>query len=143
MSQVKQGDTVKVHYTGKFKDGTVFESSFDREPLKFIVGKNQVIAGFEKAIVGMSEGETKTFDVPPSDGYGEYRKELVATVERAKLQQEIKPELGLRLQISQGDKSPPAIVTVTSFTETHITLDANPPLAGKDLVFEIKLVEIV
>ena len=143
MAQVKQGDTVRVHYTGKLKDGTVFDSSFDRKPMQFIIGKGQVIAGFEKAIIGMQPDEAKTVDISSADAYGEYRKDLVVSVEKSKLPQNVKPEIGQRLQISQGDKNPPVLVMVIGFTDTHITLDANPPLAGKDLIFEIKLLEIV
>lgn len=142
MSQAKNGDTVKVHYTGKFKDGTVFDSSEGRDPLQFEIGSRSVIPGFESGVVGMTVGETKTFDVPPEEGYGLARDELVSTVEKTVFdQRNITPEVGQQLQIPQSDGRN-LYVRVTEVRDDTVTLDANHPLAGKTLTFEVELVEV-
>jgi len=141
MAEAKQGDTVKVHYTGKFEDGTVFDSSTDRDPLQFTIGEGQIIPGFEQAVIGMNPGESKTVDVPSEKAYGPHREELVMEVDRAKFPEHIKPEVGQQLQIPQA-QGQAIIVTVTNISESSVTLDANHPLAGKDLTFDIELVEI-
>jgi peptidylprolyl isomerase len=142
MSQAKVGDKVKVHYTGKFEDGEVFDSSLEREPLEFSIGEGKLIKGFEDAIVGMEKGEDKTVDIAADNAYGPYRKEIVFDVERAKMPQDYDPKVGEQLQIPQQDGGQ-VIVTVTDFDDSKVTLDANHPLAGKDLTFDLKLVEIV
>lgn len=141
MAEVKQGDTVKVHYTGKLEDGLVFDSSVDREPLEFTIGEGQIIPGFEEAVVGLGPGDSTTTTVPPEKGYGPYRDDLVLSVERARLPEDMDPQVGQRLQ-SQQDDGETIVFTVTEIGEESITLDANHPLAGKDLVFEIELVGI-
>lgn len=141
MEQVKNGQTVKVHYTGRLDDGTVFDSSADREPLEFTVGENQVISGFENAVVGMTPGESKTARIPPEEAYGIHREELVIDVEKARFPDSLKPELNQRLQVSHNDGTE-SIVTVTKISESTVTLDANHPLAGEDLTFDLQLVEI-
>ncbi|HDH96842.1 MAG TPA: peptidylprolyl isomerase [Proteobacteria bacterium] len=142
MAQAKEGDTVRVHYTGKLEDGTVFDSSVEREPLEFTIGEGQIIPGFEQAVIGMQPGEKKTVDVPPEKAYGPHREELVLEVERAKFPEHIDPQVGQQLQIPQP-YGQAVIVTVTDVSETSVTLDANHPLAGKNLTFDIELIEIV
>jgi peptidylprolyl isomerase len=143
MTQVKAGDTVKVHYTGKLDDGTVFDTSAEREPLEFTVGEGQVIPGFEQAVVGMAPGDSKTAKIGADDAYGPHRPEMVLSVERDQFPTNVEPELDQQLQIRQPD-GPTFVVTVTGITDDgqQVTLDANHPLAGKDLTFEIELVEI-
>jgi peptidylprolyl isomerase len=142
MQQVKQGDTVTVHYTGKLTDGTVFDTSRDRHPLKFTLGKGQLIAGFEKAVVGMSTGDKRTVVIPFTEAYGPRQDKAVVEMERKNLPQNFIPQVGQRLEITQEDDSN-VLVTVTAVTDSTIIVDANHPLAGKDLHFEIELVSIV
>ena len=141
MSKAKKNDNVKVHYTGKLDDGTEFDSSRGKEPLEFTVGKRDVIAGFDAAVVGMAVGESRTVKIPVGEAYGARREDLVIRVEIAKFPPHIKPELGLHLQINQPE-GPVLNVLITDITDKEITLDANHPFAGKDLTFDIELVEI-
>jgi len=141
MSTAKQGDTVHVHYTGTLNDGTVFDSSTGRDPLSFTIGSGQVIPGFEEAVVGMDMNEKKSVTIPVDKAYGPRNEELVLTVPRDQVPPDIEPEVGLKLQM-QGPGNNPVIVEVTEVADEHIKLDANPPLAGKELVFDIELVEI-
>jgi peptidylprolyl isomerase len=141
MSKAKNGDTVEVHYTGKLQDGSQFDSSAGRDPLQFALGGGQIIPGFEEAVIGMSTGETKTVTIPADQAYGTHREELVWDVERDRFPDNIKPEVGLQLEMHQGDdKKIPVLITEVS--PSKITLDANHPLAGQDLVFDIQLVKI-
>jgi peptidylprolyl isomerase len=141
MSQAKQGDSVKVHYTGKLDDGTVFDSSVGREPLDFTVGGGQLIAGFDEAVVGMAVGEKKTVRIAPEQAYGPHNPEMTLQVPRSDLPADIQPELGMQLEASQeGGHS--MVVTVVEITEESVTFDANHPLAGKALTFEIEVVEL-
>ncbi len=142
MAKAKNGDTVKVHYTGKLDDGTEFDTSAGREPLEFTLGSRQVIEGFEKGVIGMEVNETKTFTIPSEEAYGPYHKELALEVPVDQFPPTIKPEVGQQLQLTQPNGQP-INVTVTEVTESMVTLDANHPLAGKDLTFDIQLVEIV
>lgn len=141
MSQAKTGDKVKVHYTGKLEDGTVFDSSKNREPLEFDLGGGNVIPGFEDGILGMEVGESKTVTIAPDQAYGQPKPDLVATVERKQFPDNIKPEVGLQLQMSQPNGQP-LNVTITNIEGDSITLDANHPLAGKTLVFDIELLAV-
>jgi peptidylprolyl isomerase len=141
MMQAKYGDTVKIHYTGTLADGTVFDSSTGREPLAFTIGSGQVIPGFEEAVMGMVRDEEKSVTIPVDKAYGPRNEQLVFKVPRNQVPPEINPEKGLRLQM-QGANNQPLFVTVTEVTDEHILLDANPPLAGKELKFAIHLVEI-
>jgi FKBP-type peptidyl-prolyl cis-trans isomerase 2 len=142
MAQVKEGDTVRVHYTGKLGDGTVFDSSWEREALEFTVGAGQLIPGFEEAVKGMALEETQTFQVASDDAYGPYREEMVLTVNRDEFPKNIEPQVGQHIQVNlQGGQE--LVVRVKDVTEDEVTLDANHPLAGQDLTFEIKLMEIV
>ncbi len=142
MTATKKGDNVKVHYTGKLADGTVFDSSEGGEPLAFAIGSGQVIQGFEEGVVGMKVGESKTVHIPVEKAYGERKDELVIQAPIEQVPPDLNPELGMRLEMG-GANGEILRVVVAEITETHITLDANPPLAGKDLIFEIELVECV
>lgn len=141
MSVAKIGDKVKVHYTGKLNDGTVFDSSVDKDPLEFQLGEGQMIAGFEKAVTGMEPGDSVTANIPSEEAYGERKTEMMVEVPKAEVPANIDPQVGQQLAIQQADgNSLPVVVTVVE--EDKIVLDANHPLAGKDLTFEIKLVEV-
>jgi FKBP-type peptidyl-prolyl cis-trans isomerase 2 len=142
MVQVKAGDTVRVHYSGFLDDGTVFDSSLEREPFEFTLGQGMVIPGFEDAVVGMDVGDTKTVNIPTDQAYGPFRDELLVAVERSQVPPNIEPDVGMELQIGTPEGTV-TNVTITEMDENSITLDANHPLAGQDLIFEIKLVEIV
>ncbi len=141
MSQAKDGDEVKIHYTGKLHDGTVFDSSQDRPPLEFKIGGGNVIPGFEQGVVGMETGDTKTITLPPKEAYGPRREELVVNVKSADFPEHITPAVGQRLQISQPDGNV-ANVMIADIKEDMVTLDANHPLAGQTLTFDIELVAI-
>lgn len=141
MAQAQHGDTVKVHYTGKLDDGTVFDSSVDREPLEFTIGEGSIIPGFEQAVVGMSKGESKTETIPTENAYGPYVEEMVVTIDRQQMPAEIEPEVGQQLHIQQPDGQLVPVM-VTDVSNSTVTLDANHPLAGEDLTFDIQLVEI-
>ncbi len=137
----KKGDTVAVHYTGTLSDGTEFDSSEGREPLEFTVGAGQMIAGFDKAVDGMKVGETKTVTIPAAEAYGPVRPELVMEFPKSSLPQGMNPKVGDQLQMRTASGGS-AIVKVTKVTDSSITVDANHELAGKDLTFKIRLVEI-
>ena len=141
MSKAKNGDTVRVHYTGSFDDGTIFDSSVGSTPLEFTVGSGQVIPGFDVMVTGMSKGDRKTQRIPASEAYGERMDGLVFTVNKSQMPDHLVPEVGQMLSISHpsGETIP---VTITGVSETELTLDANHELAGRDLTFEIELVEI-
>lgn len=141
MSQAKNGDTVRVHYKGTLQDGTVFDSSEGREPLEFALGSGQLIAGFEAAVDGMRAGETCEVEIASNDAYGPHREDMVMNVPRTQLPADLTPEVGMRLQA--GEEEQQFVVTVTGVEDDQVTLDANHPLAGHDLKFQITLVEIV
>ena len=141
MSTAKQGDTVQIHYTGTLEDGTVFDSSEGRDPLSFTLGHGQVISGFEEAALGMEVGETKTTHIEVDDAYGERRDDLVLEVPREQLPSELEVDVGTPLQLQQPDGQA-VPVTVTALDESTVTLDANHPLAGQALTFELTLVDI-
>lgn len=139
---VKKGDKVKIHYIGRVKDGNVFDSSLEREPIEFETGSGCVIAGVDKGVLGMKPGEKKEVTVPPQEGYGEYEQKLLIDVPTEKMPQDIKPEVGMQLQMV-NNMGQPLPVLVTEVNDESVKLDANHPLAGKDLVFNIELVEII
>jgi FKBP-type peptidyl-prolyl cis-trans isomerase SlpA len=141
MAQVKKGDTVKVHYKGKLVDGTIFDSSEGGEPLEFKVGEGSLIPGFEQGVIGMEKDQDKTINIKAEEAYGEVRDELFFEVQKAQLPEEIKPEIGMELVSRQPDGQE-FIVTVKEVKPESIIIDANHKLAGKDLVFDVKLVEI-
>lgn len=141
MPRAKNGDTVSVHYTGKLEDGEVFDSSAGGEPLEFTLGVGEVIPGFERTVLGMTPGETTTTTIQAEEAYGHHREEMVMVVERTQIPGDLDPQVGQMIRITQPDGN--AIdVKVTKATGAHLTLDANHPLAGKTLVFEIHLVSI-
>ena len=142
MAQAKDGDTVKVHYTGKLEDGTVFDTSINRDPLQFTIGEEQVTADLELAVVGMNPGESKNIKIPADKAYGPYCNEMVLVVARSEFPEDLKPVVGQKLQIRQEDDEGIAVM-VTHVSESSVTLDANHPLATKDLTIDIHLVEIV
>ncbi|MDP3478668.1 MAG: peptidylprolyl isomerase [Desulfoprunum sp.] len=140
-TEVKKGDTVLVHYTGKLSDGTVFDTSEGRDPLEFAVGSGQVIAGFDEAMIGMTVGQSKVVDIPVDKAYGERNEEMVINAPLDQVPPGLDLELGMRLEMG-GVNGELIRVVVTEITDSNIILDANPPLAGKDLIFAIELVEI-
>lgn len=142
MSKASSGDTVKVHYTGRLEDGTTFDTSTGRDPLTLTLGEGQVIAGFEEAVLGMEPGETKSTSVPPEKGYGRRSDERVVEIDRKNVPEEIDVTVGQQLRV-QRDDGQQQTVTVAQLTETTVTLDANHPLAGQTLVFDLELVEVV
>jgi len=141
MSQAKSGDTVRIHYTGTLADGTQFDSSKEREPLEFELGSGQVIAGFDKAVTGMAVGESKSVTIPPEDGYGQRNEEMVHEVPKTALPDDLEPVEGMGLQ-ARGQDGHVFRLTVVSIGDETITVDANHPLAGRDLNFDIELVAI-
>jgi peptidylprolyl isomerase len=142
MAPAKLNDTVKVHYTGKLGDGTIFDSSIEREPLEFKLGEGRVIPGFEEAVTGMSQGEAKTVTIPAEEAYGPYRDDLIMSVDLSQFPPHIEPHIGQQLQVQQqGGQT--MVVKVAEVAADHVKLDANHPLAGQDLTFDIQLMEIV
>jgi len=139
--KAKNGNTVKIHYTGKFDDGTVFDSSINGEPLEFTLGKGQVIQGFEEAVICMGIDESKSIHVPANKAYGPHVKEMIAVVDRGQIPLAIEPKIGAMLDVRQENGSTIS-VTIAAISESEVTLDANHPLAGKNLNFDIELVEI-
>jgi peptidylprolyl isomerase len=141
--QAKDGDTVRVHYTGRLNSGEVFDSSVGGEPFEFTVGGGQTIAGFDEGVRGMAIGEQKKVEIEADDAYGQRIPARVQAIERAIIEKSLgqTPEVGMALamQISEDQQIP---VTITEVTDTHVTLDANHPLAGEKLLFDIELVEI-
>jgi peptidylprolyl isomerase len=141
MSTVKTGDAVKVHYSGKFDDGQVFDSSEGGDPLGFTVGAGHVIPGFDAALLGMQVGETKNVVIPAEQAYGERMEELVQTISREQFNLgDVVPELGMAIEMQTPQGTIPLIITEMS--DTSVTLDANHPLAGEELHFDLTLVEI-
>ena len=141
MSHAKSGDTVEIHYTGTLDDGTQFDSSKGRDPLEFEVGSGQVIPGFDKAVEGMAVGDSKSVRLEADEAYGERHEQLVQEVERSMLPDDVNPETGMALQSSSPDGRVTQFV-ITAVTEETITVDANHPLAGQALSFDIELVGI-
>jgi peptidylprolyl isomerase len=142
MTQVKSGDTIAVEYTGKLDDGTVFDSSVGKEPLQFTIGTGSVIPGFEEAVIGMDTGASKTVTIAAKEAYGEHNPDLVMVFERERIPPELSVEVGQQLQLQQ-DNGNAVPVVVTDLSASEVTLDANHPLAGEDLTFDIQLVEII
>jgi FKBP-type peptidyl-prolyl cis-trans isomerase 2 len=142
MSEAKQGDTVKIHFTGKMQDDTVIETSEEGGPLEFEIGKGDVISGLENAVIGMQVGDKKTIEITPEDGFGQPRDELIIDFDKNEIPEGIKLAVGLHLNIqaSDGQKYKVKVVDVA---EDKVTLDANHPLAGVTLIFDVELVEIV
>lgn len=141
MTQAKSGDTVRIHYTGTLQDGSVFDSSEGRDPLEFQLGSGQVIPGFDDGVTGMTVGEKKTIEIPSDQAYGAINPQAMQDVPRAEIPDHIPLDLGTQLQVQAGNGQT-MMVVVANVTEDTVTLDANHPLAGKDLTFALELVEI-
>ena len=141
MSIAKAGDKVAVHYTGKHTDGSIFDSSEGKTPLEFQIGSGMVIKGFDDGVTGMSIGDKKTIVIPAAEAYGEHSPENTVSMERTQIPSHIELTLGSSLNMHQ-DGGQVVEVVITDLTETHVTLDANHPLAGKDLTFDLELVRI-
>ncbi len=142
MATAENGNKVKIHYKGTLNDGTEFDTSEGREPLKFTLGNGQVIPGFDKRVLGMTTNEKKTLNIPATEAYGAHRDDLVMTIPKTEIPSDIKPEVGMQLQM-QGQEGQQFNVLISELTDENITLDANHPLAGQDLNFDVELVEIV
>jgi FKBP-type peptidyl-prolyl cis-trans isomerase 2 len=141
MSEAKRGDTVKVHYTGTLEDDTVFDSSRQRDPLEFTLGSGMVVPGFENLVLGLKEGETAKETAPCDQAYGERRDELQLEVKRADIPADLELSVGMNLRMQAPDGQG-ASVEVVELNDATVTLDANHPLSGKDLTFEVELVEL-
>ncbi|TXE10324.1 peptidylprolyl isomerase [Algoriphagus aquimarinus] len=139
--QAKKGDAVQVHYTGKLEDGSVFDTSANREPLGFTLGDGNMIKGFDTAVDGMTLGDKVTVTIPAAEAYGERRDDMMIEVPKAQVPADIKPEVGLDLML-QGGNGQPMPVKVVAIDDEKVTLDANHQLAGKDLIFDIELVKV-
>ena len=142
MQQVKNGDKVKVHYHGRFTDGTTFDSSEGREPLEFTVGEGNVIKGFDEGVMGMSIGDKKTVSIQAGDAYGDKNDEMFVEFPKEQFPPDMNPEVGMQLNMTNGNGQV-ILVTIVEVKEDSVILDANHPLAGRDLVFDIELVSIV
>ncbi len=142
MPKAKDGDTVRVHYTAKLEDGKEIDTSSNQEPWQFTIGQGKVIPGFEEAVIGMNPGESKTVKVPADKAYGPRREGMVRVIDRNRLPEHLKPQVGQHLRIPQADGRT-AVVTVIDVSKSKVTIDANHPLAGKDLTFDIELIKIV
>ncbi|MCR3883387.1 peptidylprolyl isomerase [Methanotrichaceae archaeon M04Ac] len=140
MKQAKEGDTVSLHYKGSFEDGTVFDSSETHGALRFTIGKGTVIPGFDEAVLGMKPGEAKTVTIAPEKGYGPRNEELLMKIDKKELPPDLAPVIGQRIEFSKGEQR--LQLTVAEISEEAVTFDANHPLAGKTLVFELLLLEI-
>jgi peptidylprolyl isomerase len=142
MTKAKTGDIVRINYTGRLTDGTEFDSSAGREPLEFTLGEGQVIPGLEAQVAGMEPGTKSTITVPPEAAYGPRRPEAIRTLDRATVPPELDLKVGAQLQArtSSGDVMP---ITVVDFDDASVKIDTNHPLAGRELVFDVELVEIV
>lgn len=138
MAQAREGDIVNVHYTGRLEDGTVFDFSEGREPLEFTLGEGMVIPGFEEAVVEMNPGDSKTVDIPSDEAYGPHRDEMVMVVDKDEFPEDLNPQVEDVLQVQDPDGEA-FMVRVTAVDDETITLDANHPLAGKNLIFDIRL----
>ena len=141
MAQAQQGNVVQVHYTGTLQDGTQFDSSRGREPIQFTVGGGQMIPGFDKGVEGMSVGDTKTITIPPEEAYGEHSDEMVLKAPRDQFPPDIEPEVGMQLELRQPDNQVVGVV-ITEVNDSEVTLDANHPLAGETLIFDVELMSV-
>ncbi|MEX0608250.1 MAG: peptidylprolyl isomerase [Balneolaceae bacterium] len=142
MATVQKGNIVKVHYTGRLSDGSIFDSSVTRDPLQVTLGEGQLIPGFEDALIGMNVGDKTTTEIPAAEAYGDRRDDLEVNIEKSQLPEDIDPEVGMQLQLNQPNGQP-VPVQITKVEDENIVIDANHPLAGKDLSFDIEVIDIV
>lgn len=142
MRQAKNGDAVKVHYTGKTEDGDVFDSSRGGDPFQFTIGGGETMSGIENSVIGMEVGDKKRIRLSSDEAFGPRREELVVEVKKEELPSDVIPVIGQRLQIRQEDDNP-VVVTITNMNDAVVTLDANHPLAGRTVVYDLELVEIL
>lgn len=142
MQQAQNGDKVRVHYHGKLRTGETFDSSDGREPLEFTLGSGQVIKGFDEGVKGMQAGDKKTVEIPVEEAYGEKSEDMIIEFPKTQFPPDVTPEVGAQLMMSNG-AGQQLPVTITQVKEDSVTLDANHPLAGEDLIFDLELVEIV
>lgn len=142
MAQANSGDTVKIAYTGKLNDGTVFDSSEGRDPLEFVIGENTIIPTLEASVIGMGIGDKATVEVTAENAYGPHQPDAIQTVERSMIPAEVELAIGAQLQATAPDGQV-LVLTVAAIEETTVTLDGNHPLAGQDLTFDIELMEVV
>jgi FKBP-type peptidyl-prolyl cis-trans isomerase 2 len=142
MQQVKSGDTVKVHYSGRLTDGTTFDSSEGRSPLEFQVGSGSVIAGFDSGVIGMTVGDKRTIEIPVDDAYGPVDPQMIMEFPRDRFPADMVPEIGMQLNMSNGSGQNFPVV-IAEIKDEVVILDANHPLAGEDLIFDLELVEII
>lgn len=142
MTKAKENDRVRVHYKGTMENDQVFDDSRSREPIEFVIGDGLLLQGFESAIVGMEKGDTKTIQIPAKEGYGPLREELVFNVQRSQFPQDLELELGMALELPLEEERT-LHVTVVDISEENVSLDANHPLAGQNLTFELELIEIL
>jgi len=143
MGQATAGDRVRVHYTGSLQDGTVFSSTYEEnEPFEFTIGERNILPSFENAVIGMKEGEKKNISVPPEDAYGQHRKEFVFCMDKSQAPAHLELKVGKRLQVQLAGGTK-AVAVIQAITDDSVILDANDPLAGKTLEFEIQLLKIL
>jgi len=142
MTEATPGKTVKIHYTGKLEDGTVFDTTQDKEPFQFVLGEGKVIPAFEKHVEGMNPGDKKNFSIPAEEAYGERSEQMIVEVGRENLPEDLEPQVGQQLEVANPGTEQKAYVQVVGVSEKSVTLDGNHPLAGKQLNFEIELVEV-
>jgi len=142
MVQAKAGDSVKINFKGKLEDGSVFANTAESEPLEFKLGEGKIIPGIEDAVKGMNVGESKSVKVPPEQAYGQRREELVEEVGRDKFPKDVEPKVGQKFEIPQ-QQGQPMVVTVIDVSELAVKLDGNHPLAGKDLTFDLELLDVL
>ena len=142
MTQAKKGDSVKVNFTGRLEDGSVFANTADSKPLEFKLGEGKIIPGIENAVEGMNVGESKSVKVPPEQAYGQRREELVEEVSRDKFPKDVEPKVGQQFEVPQ-QQGEPMVVTVVGTSEQTVTLDGNHPLAGRYLTFDLELLEVL
>lgn len=141
MTQAKAGDTVKIHYTGSFENGDVFDTSEGGEPFEFTVGANMVVDGFDVGVLGMGAGDTKTIVLKPEEAYGQRSDDMIITIERSRIPSDIALDTGTQLGV-RTDSGFETTMTVTALTDSQVTLDGNHPLAGKTLVFALRMIEV-
>jgi FKBP-type peptidyl-prolyl cis-trans isomerase 2 len=142
MAQAKDGDTIKFHYSGKFEDGTEFDSSRNEDPLEITLGGGQLIPGLEEGLFGMVVGDKETVTIAPEEGYGAFREELILKINRDEFPKDVTPKVGQQLRLQKPD-NPPFTVLIVEVNDDNIILDANHPLAGKTLIFDVELMEIL